>query len=119
MDCRRRARARPQMSALLEILRRRRRPGIVSTMPRGAGGRGPVTEASAPAPQGRPQSRLRTMWFMLAAVAAPVVILDQASKLYIAAHLRLYESVAIVPHLLDLTYTHNPGAAFSMFTDLP
>ena len=59
------------------------------------------------------------MWLMLATVTAPVLILDQASKLYVAAHLGLYQSIPLVPHLLDLTYTLNPGAAFSLFVNLP
>ncbi len=56
---------------------------------------------------------------MLVTVSAPVLILDQASKLYVASHLRLYQSIPVVPHLLDLTYTLNPGAAFSLFANLP
>jgi signal peptidase II len=68
---------------------------------------------------GPPASRLRTLWLMLAAVSAPVLILDQASKLYVAAQMQLYQSIPIVPHLLDLTYTLNPGAAFSLFANLP
>ncbi len=88
-------------------------------MPRGGAGSEPVTEASVPPAQARPRLRLRTMWLMLAAVTAPVLILDQASKRYVAAHLQLYQSIPIVPHFLDLTYTRNPGAAFSLFTNLP
>lgn len=89
-------------------------------MPRGGCGPEPVTEAaSAPELHAQPASRLRTLWLMLAAVTAPVLILDQASKLYVASHLRLYQEIPIVPHLLDVTYTLNPGAAFSLFANLP
>jgi signal peptidase II len=31
----------------------------------------------------------------------------------------LYESIAVVPNWFDITYTQNPGAAFSMFVNLP
>jgi signal peptidase II len=31
----------------------------------------------------------------------------------------LYESIAIIPNYLDITYTLNPGAAFSMLADAP
>ncbi len=72
-----------------------------------------------PEPEVRQAPRRRALWLMLAAVAVPVLVADQASKLYVAAHLRLYASIPIVPHLLDLTYTRNPGAAFSLFTNLP
>jgi signal peptidase II len=88
-------------------------------MPRGAAGFEPVTEASAPASESRRPSRVRTMWLMLAAVTAPVLILDQASKFYVAAHLSLYQSIPIIQHFLDITYTRNPGAAFSLFANLP
>jgi signal peptidase II len=73
----------------------------------------------APETEVRQAPGRRTLWLMLAAVAAPVLIADQASKLYVAAHLRLYTSIPIAPHFLDLTYTRNPGAAFSLFTNLP
>jgi signal peptidase II len=56
---------------------------------------------------------------MLGLVTAPVAVLDQLSKHYVSTHLRLYEMRAIVPGWLDLTYTLNPGAAFSMFATMP
>jgi signal peptidase II len=61
-------------------------------------------------------SRLATM---LGLITIPVVVLDQATKLYIATHLPLYSMRAIVPNWLDLTYTLNPGAAFSLFANMP
>ncbi|MBF6568173.1 MAG: signal peptidase II [Candidatus Binataceae bacterium] len=64
------------------------------------------------------RSHLRTLWLMLAGVTIPVLILDQASKLYVASHLRLYQMIALVPNVLDITYTLNPGAAFSLFVNL-
>lgn len=65
------------------------------------------------------RSHLHTLWLMLAGVTIPVLILDQASKLYVASHLRLHQMIALVPHILDITYTLNPGAAFSLFVNLP
>jgi len=66
----------------------------------------------------RPRSFVRR-WAPLAFVAAPVLALDQWSKLYIRSHFKLYESHPIVPNWLDLTYTLNPGAAFSLFATMP
>ncbi|HTW87404.1 MAG TPA: signal peptidase II [Candidatus Binataceae bacterium] len=74
---------------------------------------------SAPEPHAHPVSRLRTLWLMLVTIVAPVLILDQASKFYVASHLRLYQEIPIVPHLLGLAYTLNSGAAFSLFANLP
>jgi signal peptidase II len=71
--------------------------------------------ASAPARALTP-ARLGAMF---ALVTVPVLVADQLSKLYIKSHFQLYRSVAIVPDWLDLTYTLNPGAAFSLFASMP
>ena len=55
---------------------------------------------------------------MLAMVTAPVTAADQLSKLYVKSHFQLYQAIAIVPGWLDLTYTLNPGAAFSLFASM-
>jgi len=46
------------------------------------------------------------------AVAAIVVILDQVTKALVRREFELYESVVVIPGLLDLTRVHNTGAAF-------
>lgn len=56
---------------------------------------------------------------MLAAVTLPVLVLDQLSKHLVTIHLELYRTVPLIPGWLDLTYTLNPGAAFSLFATLP
>jgi signal peptidase II len=58
---------------------------------------------------------LRLMLF----ITLPVLLLDQLTKLYIARHLFLHQDVVLIPHWLDITYTLNPGAAFSMFAGMP
>ena len=58
-------------------------------------------------------------WFLLGAITIPIILLDQATKLFVQAHMALYESIAIIPNYLDITYTLNPGAAFSMLADAP
>ena len=72
---------------------------------------GPESTASAP-----PR---RPFLFLLGAITIPVILLDQATKLFVQAHMALYESIAIIPNYLDITYTLNPGAAFSMLADAP
>ncbi|HEV2170098.1 MAG TPA: signal peptidase II [Candidatus Binatus sp.] len=69
--------------------------------------------ASAAAPPRRP------FLFLLGAITIPIILLDQATKLFVQAHMELYESIAIIPNYLDITYTLNPGAAFSMLADAP
>ena len=56
---------------------------------------------------------------LIGAITIPIIVLDQATKLFVKAHMALYESIALVPNYLDITYTRNPGAAFSMLADAP
>ena len=52
--------------------------------------------------------------FLIGGITIPVVVLDQVSKLFVKAHMELYESIPIVRNYFDITYTQNPGAAFSL-----
>ena len=61
----------------------------------------------------------RRLGTMLGLVALPVFVLDQLAKLYIVRHLKLFEQIDLIPHWLAITYTLNPGAAFSLFATLP
>jgi signal peptidase II len=56
---------------------------------------------------------------LIGAIAIPVVVLDQATKIFVKSHMELYESIAVIPNYLDITYTQNPGAAFSMLSEAP
>ncbi len=76
-------------------------------------GRDAGSESTTAAPPRRP------FLFLLGAITIPVILLDQATKLFVQAHMALYESIAIIPNYLDITYTLNPGAAFSMLADAP
>lgn len=49
-----------------------------------------------------------------AILAAALVALDQLVKYLIRANIELGASVPFIPHLLDLTYVQNTGAAFSI-----
>ena len=77
-----------------------------------------VLAAKAAQPGARSWSFSR-MGAMLGSITVPVVGLDQLTKLYIASHFPLYGTRVIIPNWLDLTYTLNPGAAFSLFATLP
>ena len=68
---------------------------------------------------GKPPSSWRPFGILVGLIALPLVVIDQVSKLYVAAHMALFESIPIVPNWFDITYTQNPGAAFSMFVNLP
>lgn len=53
---------------------------------------------------------LRWLW-----LSGLVLVLDQASKLWIVSAFELYESYDLIPHL-RLFYVHNTGAAFSFLS---
>ncbi len=72
------------------------------------------TEGAARGLQGR-----RWLGPMLLFVTAPVVLIDQLSKIYVRAHFSLNQTLPLIPGWLDLTYTRNPGAAFSLFATMP
>jgi signal peptidase II len=57
----------------------------------------------------------------LIVAAAVIVVLDQATKVLIGSAIPLYESVTIIPGLLDFTHVRNTGAAFGLLntTDMP
>jgi signal peptidase II len=53
------------------------------------------------------RSSLIYLWLSLA-----VIVLDQITKQLIVHSMALYQSITLLP-VLELTYLHNPGAAFS------
>jgi signal peptidase II len=56
---------------------------------------------------------------LIGLVTAPTILIDQASKHYVVNNFRIYETWPLIRNWLDLTYTLNPGAAFSLFATMP
>ncbi len=52
-----------------------------------------------------------------AMLALVLVVLDQLVKLLVMQYIPLGGHVAFLPHLLELTYVQNTGAAFSMLSE--
>ena len=50
-------------------------------------------------------------------IAAALVALDQLVKYLVATNISPGEHVPFIPHILDLTYVTNTGAAFSIFSE--
>ena len=50
-------------------------------------------------------------------IAAILVALDQLVKHLVKTNIPLGEHVPFIPHILDLTYVTNTGAAFSIFSE--
>ena len=51
---------------------------------------------------------------LYAILAVLLVVLDQAVKFAVRANIELGRSVPFIPHVLDLAYVRNTGAAFSI-----
>ena len=56
-------------------------------------------------------------WRLLGIVTAVILLLDQATKLYVDTHFALYESVPVIPGWFHLTYIRNQGAAFGILSN--
>jgi len=68
-------------------------------------------EVTAPVP-GAPRGSLR--WWLVGAI----VLLDQATKVLVQSYVPLFDSVPVIPGLLDLVHIHNAGIAFGIMNDL-
>ena len=55
------------------------------------------------------------MW-ILYAIMLGVILLDRISKIIVISFMNLYQSIPIIPKVLNFTYVRNTGAAFSMFS---
>ena len=53
------------------------------------------------------------------ALAALVVLLDQATKYWVVSTFTLYESLPVIPGFFNLTYLSNTGAAFGLLAGQP
>lgn len=73
--------------------------------------RAPVTES--------PRRPLAPVATIVALSVALSVALDQLTKHWAVAELRHRPSEVLIPDLLDLDYSFNPGSAFGMFSDSP
>src|SRR5205823_14542838 len=67
----------------------------------------------------QPPPTVRGLLAILVTITIPILLADQLSKFYIRSHLRLYQDIAVIPNWFDITYTLNPGAAFSLFLHQP
>lgn len=54
---------------------------------------------------------------LYALLAAALVAADQLVKFLVRANIPLWESVPLIPHVMDLTYYQNTGAAFSLLNE--
>lgn len=60
---------------------------------------------------------MRGKYRILAAVSALVLIIDQATKVFIDRTMELYSSIPVISGLFSITYMRNKGAAFSFLSN--
>ncbi len=48
-----------------------------------------------------------------------IVALDRCTKSSIKTHLSAYDTVTVIPGLINIVHTENPGIAFGMLSDAP
>ena len=60
---------------------------------------------------------MKPKYLILLAVSAIVLLLDQATKLYIDRAMDLHTSVTVVQNFFNITYLRNKGAAFSFLAN--
>lgn len=60
---------------------------------------------------------MKTKYIIFFVTLAAVVLLDQFFKAYIAATMRLHESIPIIEGYFNITYVKNPGAAFGFLAN--
>src|SRR5580700_10964184 len=58
--------------------------------------------------------RHRLVPFLIAAV---VVLLDRISKGMVKTHISAYDTITIIPGLINIVHTENPGIAFGMLSN--
>jgi signal peptidase II len=56
-------------------------------------------------------------YVLLAAVALPVIILDQITKLLIVRKLGMYDTITVIDNFFDIVHARNQGAAFGILRD--
>ena len=54
---------------------------------------------------------------ILAIVTPVILVLDQATKLYVDRVMDLHQSITVIEHFFTITYVRNKGAAFSFLAD--
>jgi signal peptidase II len=60
---------------------------------------------------------MKSKYIILIIISAAVLLLDQATKLFIDRSMGLHSSITIVENFFNITYIRNKGAAFGFLAD--
>lgn len=59
---------------------------------------------------------MKNRWFLFSIISIIGLVVDQLTKLYIDAGMRLYQSIPVIENFFHITYVRNKGAAFSFLS---
>ena len=62
---------------------------------------------------------MKNKYYWVGSIIGLILILDQATKYLVEKHIRLYETITIVPGFFNLTHVRNRGAAFGILANVP
>jgi signal peptidase II len=62
---------------------------------------------------------LKNKYLKVGSSVGIVLVLDQITKYFIQTHVRLNDSIAVVPGFFNITHVRNRGAAFGILSTLP
>ncbi len=62
---------------------------------------------------------MKNKYYWAGSIIGLVLILDQATKYLVEKHIRLYDTITIIPGFFNLTHVRNRGAAFGIFANVP
>ncbi|HEX9157928.1 MAG TPA: signal peptidase II, partial [Syntrophales bacterium] len=62
---------------------------------------------------------MKNKYLQVGSIVGIVLVLDQITKYIIRTHVRLYDTVTVIPGFFNITYVRNKGAAFGILSGLP
>ena len=62
---------------------------------------------------------MKNKYYWVGSIIGLILVLDQATKYLVEKHVRLYETITVVPGFFNLTHVRNPGAAFGILATMP
>ena len=62
---------------------------------------------------------MKNKYLWSGSIVGIVLVLDQITKYIIRTHVRLYDTITVIPGFFNITYVRNKGAAFGILSSLP
>jgi signal peptidase II len=62
---------------------------------------------------------LKNKYLQVGSIIGIVLVLDQITKYLIRTHVRLFDTITVIPGFFNITYVRNKGAAFGILSGLP